>query len=124
MLAAVALASKALAGSTYRRRGRSQFASARGEIIPSPQALLPADVMRAVFEFLFGCQHRRTTFPLTSAQRSSGRGSTYIVCLGCGREFRYNWQEMRIDTPAVSLLATMVKRAESLLPSRRCDAPE
>jgi hypothetical protein len=23
----------------------------------------------------------------------------YVVCLDCGREFRYNWAEMRIGEP-------------------------
>jgi hypothetical protein len=56
--------------------------------------------MRSVLEFLFRCQHRRTTFPLTRGKRSSSGSGTYIVCLDCGREFPYNWQEMRIETPA------------------------
>lgn len=73
--------------------------------------------MRAVLEFLFGCRHNRTTFPLTSARRSPG-GGTYIVCLDCGREFQYNWQKMRIEVPSVLPVATMVKPTESLLFSR------
>ncbi|MEX2264081.1 MAG: hypothetical protein WD696_19160 [Bryobacteraceae bacterium] len=24
---------------------------------------------------------------------------TYVVCLDCGKEFRYDWQEMRIGDP-------------------------
>lgn len=49
---------------------------------------------------LFGCTHERTTFPLTPSGRSGlscgTRKGTYIVCLGCGEEFDYNWKEMRI----------------------------
>ncbi len=47
--------------------------------------------------FLFGCTHKRTTFPLS---KSSGlrkqAASTYVVCLDCGKEFPYSWEEMRI----------------------------
>ncbi len=52
---------------------------------------------------LFGCSHRRTTFPLTpgrkSAAPSATRNGTYIVCLDCGREFAYDWEGMRIGQP-------------------------
>jgi hypothetical protein len=49
-------------------------------------------------EFLFGCSHDRTTFPLTRrVARSGERRQTYVACLDCGREFPYNWQEMRIE---------------------------
>lgn len=42
-----------------------------------------------LLEVLFGCSHKRTTFPRTRA------GRTYIVCLTCGKECEYSWQEMR-----------------------------
>lgn len=45
-----------------------------------------------LFNLLFGCKHSRTTFPLTPAGRS-----TYVVCLSCGKEFRYDWKSMRVD---------------------------
>jgi hypothetical protein len=41
-------------------------------------------------EWLFGCAHGRTTFPMTLP--ASG---TYIVCLECGRHFAYDWTTMR-----------------------------
>lgn len=58
--------------------------------------------MRSLLNSLFGCSHRKTTFPLTpkpSAGAGSGRGGTYIVCLDCGREFDYDWREMRVRKP-------------------------
>ena len=27
------------------------------------------------------------------------RNGTYVVCLDCGKEFDYNWKEMRIGSP-------------------------
>lgn len=54
--------------------------------------------MRTFLRSLFGCAHERTTFPLTLPGRP-----TYVVCLGCGREFAYDWQKMtigeRLDPP-------------------------
>lgn len=53
--------------------------------------------MNWILRLLFPCGHKRTTFPLTpSRKKSEERRSTYIVCLDCGREFDYNWREMRI----------------------------
>ena len=52
-----------------------------------------------LLDFLFGCTHRRTTFPITPARRagfSASNKGTYVVCLDCGKEFGYNWQEMKI----------------------------
>ena len=60
---------------------------------------------------LFGCSHRRTSFPMTPSRRTAltasnftgaKRNGTYVVCLDCGKEFDYNWKEMRLESPAVS----------------------
>jgi hypothetical protein len=42
-------------------------------------------------DLLFGCSHQRTTFPLT-LNRANG---PYVTCLDCGKEFAYDWKEMR-----------------------------
>jgi hypothetical protein len=53
--------------------------------------------LAAFFERIFGflmifrCSHERTSFPLTP---TNGRG-TYVACLECGREFKYDWQQMK-----------------------------
>ncbi len=56
-------------------------------------------------DWLFGCSHRRTTFPITlpasvgvNGQQST-RSETYIACLECGRHFAYDWTTMRIVSP-------------------------
>jgi hypothetical protein len=55
---------------------------------------------------VFGCSHKRTTFPMTPARRSAGsqvqsaaRHGTYVVCLDCGKELAYDWLEMRVGKP-------------------------
>ena len=60
-------------------------------------------MLQAILNSLFGCSHRRTTFPLTPARRTAGlpvpatsRPGTYVVCLDCGKELGYDWAEMRI----------------------------
>ena len=51
----------------------------------------------------FGCRHSRYSFPVTV--RRGGRRTaaaaltgTYVACLDCGREFPYDWQEMKVIT--------------------------
>ena len=55
-----------------------------------------------ILDVLFGCVHKRTTFPLskrgTRRPDAAGRTGTYVVCLDCGKEFAYDWQKMRIMT--------------------------
>jgi hypothetical protein len=59
-------------------------------------------MLNNLFNMLMGCSHRRTTFPITPARKAGflaptgERHSTYVVCLDCGKEFGYNWAEMRI----------------------------
>jgi len=55
----------------------------------------------SLMDILFGCRHKSLSFPMTSrpGSRRSAAASvtgTYVVCLDCGREFPYDWQEMKI----------------------------
>jgi len=57
-------------------------------------------MLGSLLNSLFGCSHVRTTFPITPARRTATnslhRHGTYVVCLDCGQEFTYNWDEMRV----------------------------
>lgn len=61
-------------------------------------------MIQSLMNTLFGCAHRRTTFPMTPARKSPiqaatgaiNKNGTYVVCLDCGKEFAYNWTEMRV----------------------------
>ena len=59
-----------------------------------------------LMDLIFGCRHSRYSFPLTirpgsrrNASASASRMGTYVVCLDCGREFNYDWQQMRFSRP-------------------------
>lgn len=61
--------------------------------------------MSKLVDALFGCSHKRCTFPITANPRhprSDGAttAATYIVCLDCGKEFPYDWQKMKVVTSA------------------------
>lgn len=54
-----------------------------------------------LMDAMFGCRHDRYSFPITvraGSRRHSAaqRAGTYVACLDCGKEFRYDWQEMKI----------------------------
>ncbi len=53
-------------------------------------------MLETVFNAVFGCWHRRTTFPQTAGR---GVARTYVVCLDCGKEFAYDWVSMRVGEP-------------------------
>ena len=71
-------------------------------------------MFHTVFESLFGCSHRRTTFPITRGRKSASATATtatsnrtYVVCLDCGKEFAYDWRSMSVGeavevTPATA----------------------
>ncbi|HUE53645.1 MAG TPA: hypothetical protein VMO80_14975 [Terriglobales bacterium] len=71
-----------------------------------------------LYDALFGCWHTRYSFPLTVRPGSGKRGSaaaqhgTYVVCLDCGKEFGYDWKEMKVlnsttvGSKAIPALAT------------------
>ncbi len=56
--------------------------------------------MGSLIDILFGCPHHRTSFPITlktaNHVTADGKAGTYIVCLDCGKEFAYDWREMKI----------------------------
>jgi len=63
-----------------------------------------------VFDLLFGCTHRRYTFPITAKPGQPRTGAaaltgTYVACLDCGKEFPYDWKLMKVVTPAASAAA-------------------
>jgi hypothetical protein len=56
-----------------------------------------------LIDTFFGCRHSRYSFPVTirgSARRPQAGAltGTYVACLDCGREFPYDWQEMKVIT--------------------------
>ncbi len=55
----------------------------------------------SLYDLVFGCSHKHCSFPITvkGKMRRSEAASvtgTYFVCLDCGKEFPYDWKEMRM----------------------------
>lgn len=54
-----------------------------------------------LYDALFGCWHNRYSFPISvksGARRTKASSLTgmYVVCLDCGRELPYDWEEMKV----------------------------
>jgi hypothetical protein len=54
-----------------------------------------------LYEAFFGCRHSHYSFPVTirrAARRPQAAAltGTYVACLDCGKEFPYDWQEMKV----------------------------
>ena len=49
------------------------------------------------FRRLLACAHRRLTRPITPVSKPGvPSGETYVVCLDCGKQFAYDWDQMRV----------------------------
>jgi hypothetical protein len=54
-----------------------------------------------MLDAFFGCWHNHYSFPITvrpGSRRNTAASltGTYVVCLDCGKEFAYDWQEMKV----------------------------
>ena len=68
-----------------------------------------------VLESFFGCWHSHYSFPITVKRGRRNAAAlvtgTYVVCLDCGKELPYDWQQMKVvsanaDRVPVPALAT------------------
>lgn len=54
-----------------------------------------------LFDLIFGCPHKRFSFPIKvkgkmRRNEAASVTGTYVVCLECGKEFPYDWNEMTV----------------------------
>jgi hypothetical protein len=70
-----------------------------------------------ILNFLFGCRHRQMTRPITPVHKpGTPAEDTYVACLECGRQFRYDLTNMRVGTPMpVPVGTTSLIEPKSLL---------
>ena len=63
-----------------------------------------------LFDAVFGCWHSHYSFPITTRRgvnrnQAAAQTGTYVVCLDCGKEFPYDWKQMKIVAPIQSARA-------------------
>ncbi len=71
-------------------------------------------------DMLFGCWHNNYSFPIStrSGQRRSEAAKatgTYVVCLDCGKEFAYDWKQMKVVNGNTVPSSTMVEASAPLV---------
>jgi hypothetical protein len=75
--------------------------------------------MASFLEMLFGCSHKSFSFPISKRHGQRGPAAstvtgTYVVCLDCGKEFPYDWQQMKmLEGSAVQAKALQAKPAKA-----------
>ncbi len=79
-------------------------------------------MIRNMLDMFFGCWHKRYSFPITTKaghRRSEAAAvtGTYVVCLDCGKEFPYDWQEMKVVSMGHKHAEQLTEPAESYLKS-------
>jgi hypothetical protein len=68
---------------------------------------------------VFRCRHKKCT-PLITCRKGSPRSKvaaltgTYFVCLGCGKEFAYDWDNMKVIDPEPSRAKLLADKASQL----------
>jgi len=77
----------------------------------------------SLFDLVFGCSHKHCSFPITvrgKLRRSEAASvtGTYVVCLDCGKEFPYDWKEMKLVRSKPETSETPAK-AVPILPGHR-----
>ncbi|MGE5647248.1 MAG: hypothetical protein ACM336_15810 [Acidobacteriota bacterium] len=66
-----------------------------------------------IANLLFRCPHSRLTRPITPVSKPGvPSGETYVVCLNCGKQFYYDWKQMRMGRPIDSGSAEGVLRPD------------
>lgn len=54
-----------------------------------------------MWDWLFGCSHKKYSFPITlkpgqKRPEAAIYTGTYVACLTCGREYAYDWHDMKV----------------------------
>src|SRR5437016_12970489 len=70
------------------------------------------------------CSHRKLAFPITVKQDPRVSGSrygrrTYVICLDCGTELPYSWDQMRIERAEPAVIGSRVRQLASWFESVR-----
>lgn len=78
--------------------------------------------MATLIERLFGCSHKKYSFPRSnrSARRSPAAAltGTYVVCLDCGKEFPYDWQQMKVVDSRPARAKILAAKAAGAYPEK------
>jgi hypothetical protein len=78
----------------------------------------------SLLKTFLSCSHRRLGFPITVKRDPHVSGSrygrrTYVICLDCGTELPYSWDEMRIEKAEPAIIGALARQLGSWFESVR-----
>jgi len=72
-------------------------------------------MLNLLMDTFFGCSHKNTGFPITPRSKLPRRRfDTYVVCLDCGKEMPYSWEEMRVVSESPKSAPPVAEQVGSL----------
>lgn len=86
---------------------------------PNERCFVVIELFQLAWSQVFTCRHRKCT-PLITCRKGQQRSrvaaitGTYFVCLGCGKEFAYDWDNMRVIDPEPSRVKTLAEKAAQM----------
>jgi hypothetical protein len=77
------------------------------------------ELIEMAWSKVFSCRHKKCSLLITcrkGQQRSTVASitGTYFVCLGCGKEFAYDWENMRVIDPDRSRVKLLAEKATQM----------
>jgi hypothetical protein len=86
---------------------------------PHREVFVIIELFELAWSRVFRCRHKRCT-PLITCRKGQPRSQvaaitgTYFVCLGCGKEFAYDWDNMRVIDPEPSQAKVLAEKAAQM----------
>lgn len=86
---------------------------------PLREVSVVIELFQMAWSKVFSCRHKKCT-PLITCRKGQPRSKvasitgTYFVCLGCGKEFAYDWENMRIIDPEPSRMKILTEKAAEM----------
>ena len=77
------------------------------------------ELFELAWSWVFRCRHKRCT-PLITCRKGQPRSAvaaitgTYFVCLSCGKEFAYDWDNMRVIDPEAARGKIIAEKAAQM----------
>jgi hypothetical protein len=77
------------------------------------------ELVQMAWSKVFSCRHKKCT-PLITCRKGQPRSivaaitGTYFVCLSCGKEFAYDWDNMKVIDPEPSRVRILAEKAAQM----------
>ena len=87
--------------------------------LPQREVSVIIELFQMAWSKVFSCRHKKCT-PLITCRKGQPRSpvaaitGTYFVCLGCGKEFAYDWENMRVIDPEPSRVKILAEKAAQM----------